>query len=854
MAFADLQVLADLQELERAIVEVQNNPLSQTSEINDSLQSSYEKTNIITASHESIANSNNNESINHGINSSTNHLDDIKKTGSSNAEIIKKLSHDDNNVLLSQENNHVLLSQENNNNKLTKEMEINVLHHQITTISNGIRTDTAISSSITTDTIISGSTMTDTNTSSATATSVIIEPPTPISDTIPSTSFMTRVSSPLKQSYIPEIILDDSDDEELQNYKDNNNIEKYFSVSVISNGEHEEGLLNDSNGEHERLLNDKKSTKTRELKNKVSFDDDYINQQIDKLQNQLKLSSSVPSNSNQIESNSLEILSINGQLPKENFVEVHEDLLQVDLNESSPEPPNTAPRKSSPDPVDRLKEILLSQDSTPNSLDLPNLNLQQSTTQSIALEEESNSSKSLNKLEQINEIDEEPSLEPSTTRLDVSFPTDTNTDIPFPKVIFEEPVSPSNAEENQDDAFAIPELINELSSIQNSMDGLSITDKSPDELLSESKSIDQKSLDNTSLTDSVNSSKQNLDELSSLNVNSKSSSVDAESIKNRKIPVAFDMSDIKNMKSRKQRINSYVQKTLSLNQEETGLAVWLCLNIKKEPSTLYNSLKSCRDKSSNSLSRASSKSTASTTPSSTITAKVYSNPMTSSKSLSQITTNSVSLDNTVYSPSITPTSSFTVSSSKSSKSSKSSRTSPDISIQTSSLRLNSPPSSPRVKTSPFLSLSGINRRGSFSKVTRPTTFMPPIANEPLFNSSSTSLHSISKSPQTTTSSTPPKRQRRFSFQSVSSFSSRFNFSALNSTTSSFVTTIEEANDAKADLAVEVDDNALDKLCDVLPDADRDVLHKYLQKAGGKDDLMAVGLYMKDYKNGEVGKN
>jgi hypothetical protein len=47
--------------------------------------------------------------------------------------------------------------------------------------------------------------------------------------------------------------------------------------------------------------------------------------------------------------------------------------------------------------------------------------------------------------------------------------------------------------------------------------------------------------------------------------------------------------------------------------------------------------------------------------------------------------------------------------------------------------------------------------------------------------------------------------------------------------------------------VEVDERALDKLCDVLPHADRDILEKYLQEAGGKDDIMAVGLYMRDYK-------
>ncbi|CAG8480163.1 5029_t:CDS:2 [Ambispora leptoticha] len=743
MAFVDLQVLAELKELERAIVE----------------------------------------------------------TGLNNTGISKELMHDGNITPVSQEDS----------NKLTNEMEINVLHHQTT-----INGSTAID------------TITANNNSSDTAISLLIEPPTPTSDTMLSTSsFMTRISSPLKQSYIPEVILEESDDEELQNSND------------------------------EELLNNKKSSETRELKNKISFDDDFINQQIDKLQNQLKLSSAVPSDSVQIELASPELLSTNDQLHKENVVVESEDSLQPGLNESPPEPPNTEPQKSPLDPVDRLKEILLLQNSTSNSLDLPNLNVQQFTTPPIALEE-SNSNKNFSKLEQINEKDESSLSELSTTFLGVPLSTDiNNTDIPLSK-IFEDPVPSSNLEENKGDTFAMPDLINELSLIQNSVDGLSITDTSLDEHLNESKSIDQstlsqnseidqKSFDNTSSTDSANSSKQNLDELSSLSVDSKSLSVNAESIKNRKVPVALDMSDIKNMKIRKHRINAYVQKTLSLNQEKTGLALWLCLNIKNDPSPLYDSLKSNRNRSSNSLSRKSSKSTTSSAPSSTPTAKVYSNPKASLSSLSQITTNSISLDNT---PFVTPTSSLTTSSSKSSKSSKSSRTSLNISIQTSSLRLrpNSPPSSPRGKASPFLSLSALNRRGSFSKVTRPITFMPPsITNGPLSNSSSVSLQSIPKSPQSTSPTTPPKKQRRFSFQSVSS---RFNFSSLNSSSSSFTTTIEESNDASA---VEVDDNALDKLCDVLPNADRDILHKYLQKAGGKDDLMAVGLYMKDYKNGEIGK-
>ncbi|CAG8442488.1 2218_t:CDS:2 [Diversispora eburnea] len=90
------------------------------------------------------------------------------------------------------------------------------------------------------------------------------------------------------------------------------------------------------------------------------------------------------------------------------------------------------------------------------------------------------------------------------------------------------------------------------------------------------------------------------------------------------------------------------------------------------------------------------------------------------------------------------------------------------------------------------------------------------------------------------------RPIRFSFQSVTS---RFNFGSSSSPTSStFPTTIEEKNVVNQSNSIIVDEVALNKLCDVLPHADREVLTKYLREAGGKDELIAVGLYMRDFKN------
>jgi len=190
-----------------------------------------------------------------------------------------------------------------------------------------------------------------------------------------------------------------------------------------------------------------------------------------------------------------------------------------------------------------------------------------------------------------------------------------------------------------------------------------------------------------------------------------------------------------------------------------------------------------------------------------------------------------------------------ISSNKTAKSSTS-RNSLDLAIQASSLRGRpmSPPLSPRTKTPNFLNLSNLNRHSSFSKPGRLPTFMPPaVMNDPSANSP-TSPTSPSKISRTVTSIKP--RQRRFSFQAVSS---RFSLGPSTPTSTTFPTTIKEKTDPSFSNSnsIIVDETALNKLCDVLPHADREVLSKYLRAAGGKDDLMAVGLYMKDLKSDEI---
>lgn len=151
----------------------------------------------------------------------------------------------------------------------------------------------------------------------------------------------------------------------------------------------------------------------------------------------------------------------------------------------------------------------------------------------------------------------------------------------------------------------------------------------------------------------------------------------------------------------------------------------------------------------------------------------------------------------------------------------------------------SPPASPKVKTtSSFATLTNLNRHPSHNKPSRLAHMPPPVRNEPVVNSPISSMVSSSKSPK----NTPPKRQRRFSLQAVTA---RFSFGSSSSSLST--ATIEEKDSSYSDSIV-VDETALSKLCDVLPQVDREVLTKYLREAGGKDDLMAVGLYMRDFKN------
>ena len=183
--------------------------------------------------------------------------------------------------------------------------------------------------------------------------------------------------------------------------------------------------------------------------------------------------------------------------------------------------------------------------------------------------------------------------------------------------------------------------------------------------------------------------------------------------------------------------------------------------------------------------------------------------------------------------SITPSTSIS-----SSRSSKSSRMSFD---QPSSIRnktsLGHTPST-RSKTPTFL--SSIGRRTSLSKASSKSAVHSPIMYHISPNSSSTSLSSLPKSPPTPTTL---KKQRRFSLQSVTS---RFGFGSNTNSVSE--EKISNGSTQSLDTLVEVDEKALNKLCDIIPHADRDVLEKYLQKAGGKDDLLAVGLYMRDFKN------
>ncbi|GBB98140.1 hypothetical protein RclHR1_03150003 [Rhizophagus clarus] len=303
--------------------------------------------------------------------------------------------------------------------------------------------------------------------------------------------------------------------------------------------------------------------------------------------------------------------------------------------------------------------------------------------------------------------------------------------------------------------------------------------------------------------------------------------------KKRIAPEALISDDIKQITSRVQRINIYVAKLDSLKRETTGLQKWIHVNIGREPPQIIKNY------------RVGSRKTSSTLTSSAIN-KIYSNPALVKSTSSQPSLSTIS--RTVTEGSVDT--SFTNSGSINSNKSGTSRNSLDLAIQASSLRGRpmSPPLSPRTKTSNFLNISNLSRHNSFSKSSRPSLFMPPaVMNDPSINSptSPTSSNKISK---TATSIKP--RQRRLSFQAVTS---RFSLGSSTPTSTSFITTIEEKNVPSLSYpnSIVADEVALNKLCDVFPLVDREILSKYLCAAGGKDDLMAVDLYMRDLKNGEM---
>ncbi|CAG8533992.1 3379_t:CDS:2 [Dentiscutata heterogama] len=298
-------------------------------------------------------------------------------------------------------------------------------------------------------------------------------------------------------------------------------------------------------------------------------------------------------------------------------------------------------------------------------------------------------------------------------------------------------------------------------------------------------------------------------------------------LKKRSVPpVALISADIRQIRSRAQRINAYSAKFELLKKEDTGLCSWLNLNLVRElPLSIKTDYKKRFNETIPSIASLAAN-------------KIYSNLSLATSASSQPTLSSRTSDNS------TDTNILTNSSSQnSSKSLSFSRTFLDAVVQTNSPKSHpmSPPMSPKTKTSS--NLFNLNRRGSISKPNRPMTHMPPaVMNDPSTNSSASSTSMSPKSPKTAS----PKRQRRFSFQAVSS-----KFFGSSSTPSLPFPTIEEKTDTNSSNSVVIDEDALNRLCDVLPQADRDVLIKYLRAAGGKDDLMAVGLYMKDLKSGEI---
>ncbi|CAJ0912988.1 7009_t:CDS:2, partial [Entrophospora sp. SA101] len=148
--------------------------------------------------------------------------------------------------------------------------------------------------------------------------------------------------------------------------------------------------------------------------------------------------------------------------------------------------------------------------------------------------------------------------------------------------------------------------------------------------------------------------------------------------------------------------------------------------------------------------------------------------------------------------------------------------------------------------------TSLNRHSSISKARSPIpplNMPPPVMNDPTANAKTTnppfspSSSSSTKNNNKFATVISPKR-RRFSFQAITSRLSVGSSAPI----SPFPKTIEENNNNdSSNSTIVVDEKALNKLCDVLPDAEREVLARYLRAVGGKDELLAVGLYMKDLK-------
>ncbi|KAG9305070.1 hypothetical protein G9A89_007710 [Geosiphon pyriformis] len=679
------------------------------------------------------------------------------------------------------------------------------------------------------------------------------EQPQISSDPLPG-PFMSRVSSPLKQSYIPEIVAEIEDEEDMSK---NTNDEEIFTIqetikitcdpTINCLGPNSNQTPITPQGiplKNSEILTEKIMATSRE----ITGDENSEEHPVAGFPN-VSISDKVEAN--QIDS------PVEEQFQMESSFEEDQAFIDPDL-QKNPKTLNTCKKESLFDPINRLKELLLAQTPIPDIICIPD----KVEREYLAIKTHSRSGASdytstilvpESKCEY--EDDAQSSIH---SHSDISLLSNVSLEIPFSTKSIDEPSS-SSRNNSYRELYSILKSSNKKVSTKNSTDGIIYAEKSPQDLFNRTKSFDGQSSTQSSLLDEPYYHETSVDDMpwrQNINGSSKKPTIEFSSgnepfltkskykldfKKVRTLPVSLISTDIKELKSRRQKKLAYVHKTNLLQQEETGLAIWIHLNIKKEPSTLFTTYKSRRSKSTSLPPKMPN---------------IYSNPSANS-SISQPDP-SLSLDSSEAVPpaiKLVPSLSHSSKSSKSLKSSKSSRISLDISIQTSSLRVrpNSPPSSPKPRTSGFLSLPGINRRTSMNnKITRAATFLPPTVMDEISATSSNTLvpkslnsPSIPKSPN---SPSMPKRQRRFSFQSVSS---RFSFS--NSNSPSVTTTIEETIDINEEKnsQVEIDDTSLNKLCDVLPHADRDVLQRYLQKAGGKDDLMAVGLYMKDLKSGEV---